>query len=230
METKKCGCCNLIKSKTEFGIHKRSSDGLRWECKSCKNEKSRIYRLNNIQKVKETQKKYRDNNRDKEKEYREKNKQTISQKQKEYRENNKEIISIYQKEYREENKEKIIKYREENKELHRKYAYNNYINNPLTKLKNSISCGIRRSLKNGKSKKTIEVLGCSLDFFKKYIEDKFLDGMNWDNHSKYGWHLDHIIPISSARNEEEIYKLNHYTNFQPLWASDNLSKSNKILI
>ena len=49
--------------------------------------------------------------------------------------------------------------------------------------------------------------------------------MSWEN--KGEWHLDHIIPISSATNEKEVYELNHYTNFQPLWSIDNLMKSNK---
>ena len=48
--------------------------------------------------------------------------------------------------------------------------------------------------------------------------------MSWSNHGK--WHLDHIIPISSARTKEEAIKLNHYSNFQPLWAIDNLVKHN----
>ena len=50
--------------------------------------------------------------------------------------------------------------------------------------------------------------------------------MTWENQGE--WHFDHIIPISSAQTEEEVIKLNHYTNFQPLWAEDNLRKSNKI--
>ena len=49
--------------------------------------------------------------------------------------------------------------------------------------------------------------------------------MTFENHGE--WHLDHIKPISLAKSEEEIIELNHYTNFQPLWAKDNLSKSNK---
>jgi hypothetical protein len=59
------------------------------------------------------------------------------------------------------------------------------------------------------------------------MENKFTEGMSWDNQGK--WHIDHIIPLSSANSEEEIYKLFHYTNLQPLWAKDNLSKHNKIL-
>jgi hypothetical protein len=51
--------------------------------------------------------------------------------------------------------------------------------------------------------------------------------MNWDNHGE--WHIDHKIPLSTAKNEEELYKLNHYTNLQPLWSTDNLKKSNKII-
>ena len=54
--------------------------------------------------------------------------------------------------------------------------------------------------------------------------------MCWDNYGKFGWHIDHIIPLSSASSEEEIFKLCHYTNLQPLWAFDNLSKGNKIII
>jgi hypothetical protein len=51
--------------------------------------------------------------------------------------------------------------------------------------------------------------------------------MNWQNHGE--WHFDHIYPVSLAKNEEELIKLNHYTNFQPLWKKDNLEKRNKII-
>jgi hypothetical protein len=61
----------------------------------------------------------------------------------------------------------------------------------------------------------------------KCKEEKFTEGMSWDN--KNEWHIDHIIPLSSAQTEEELYKLCHYTNLQPLWAEDNLRKSNKIV-
>jgi len=64
---------------------------------------------------------------------------------------------------------------------------------------------------------------------KKYLEDKFSEGMTWDNKGFYGWHIDHIIPLSSAKNEEDIIRLSHYTNLQPLWGKDNMKKGNKVI-
>ena len=76
--------------------------------------------------------------------------------------------------------------------------------------------------------KLFELLGCDWETFKTHIENQFLDGMTWDNHGQYGWHFDHIYPISLGQTQDEIDELNHYTNFQPLWWEDNLKKSNKI--
>jgi hypothetical protein len=77
-----------------------------------------------------------------------------------------------------------------------------------------------------KRSKTNDILGIDFDGFKKHIESKFAEGMNWENREL--WHIDHIIPISSAKTEEEVFKLNHYTNLQPLWAEDNYKKSDKL--
>ena len=71
------------------------------------------------------------------------------------------------------------------------------------------------------------VCGITYEEFKAYIESKFENGMTWKNHGE--WHLDHIIPVSQANSEEELIKLNHYSNFQPLWAYDNLSKGKSLL-
>ena len=51
--------------------------------------------------------------------------------------------------------------------------------------------------------------------------------MSWENAGQ--WHYDHIYPVSLAKDEEELIRLNHYTNFQPLWAEDNLRKGSKII-
>jgi hypothetical protein len=80
-----------------------------------------------------------------------------------------------------------------------------------------------------KKNKTFDIVGCTPEFLREYIEQKFTEGMSWDNYGRNGWHVDHIIPLSSAKNESEIYKLCHYTNLQPLWESENIKKSNKIL-
>jgi hypothetical protein len=88
-----------------------------------------------------------------------------------------------------------------------------------------ILCSIRRMGYTKKSK-TLEILGCTWEFFKSYIEQRFKEGMSWENHGK--WHFDHIVPISSAKSEKDVIKLNHYTNLRPLWAKDNLSKKDKV--
>ena len=76
---------------------------------------------------------------------------------------------------------------------------------------------------------TFKMLGCTPDELRLHLEKQFIDNMSWDNYGRYGWHIDHIIPISSAKTEEEVYKLAHYTNLQPLWAKDNYYKGDKIL-
>ncbi len=65
--------------------------------------------------------------------------------------------------------------------------------------------------------------------FIKHIESRFWPGMNWQNHAYYGWHIDHRIPLSSAKTVEEVAKLCHYSNLQPLWWNDNFAKGSKIL-
>lgn len=83
----------------------------------------------------------------------------------------------------------------------------------------------RGSNQFSKKAKTENILGCTIEEFRSYIESKFTDGMSLDNYGK--WHLDHIKPLALAKTEEEIVKLNHYTNFQPLWAADNIAKGSK---
>jgi hypothetical protein len=75
----------------------------------------------------------------------------------------------------------------------------------------------------------MSLVGCRLEVLIEHLESKFLYGMSWENYGKDGWHIDHKIPLSSAKTDREIYELCHYTNLQPLWAKDNLKKSNKII-
>ena len=119
------------------------------------------------------------------------------------------------------------------KEYFNKYQRERRKNDLLYKLtwniRTSISQSFARSCngKYKKSKPTEKILGCTMEFFKEYISSQFKNGMSYDKINEI--HLDHIIPISSAKSEEEIIRLNHYTNFQPLWAEDNFKKSDKII-
>ena len=174
------------------------------------------------------------------KEYRKKNGDILRSKQKEFRENNKELVAERKKNYwKNLSPEKKEELKVRKRELYHKNKYKesklHYVNEKLQtdelfKLKFNIRSLIRNAFNRKfttKSKKTIEILGCSFDEFKIYLESKFDVNMNWENQGTY-WHLDHIIPISSAKTEEDVYRLNHYTNFQPLFWLDNLKKSNKI--
>ncbi len=77
-----------------------------------------------------------------------------------------------------------------------------------------------------KNNKTFEIIGCTPQELKQHIENKFTEGMKWELIGRY-IHIDHIIPLCSANTEEEIYKLCHYTNLQPLWCDENYKKGSK---
>ena len=81
-----------------------------------------------------------------------------------------------------------------------------------------------------KNNKTIIIVGCTPLELREHLEKQFTNNMSWENHGIHGWHIDHIIPLSSGKTEDEILELFHYTNLQPLWAVDNLKKGGKLPI
>lgn len=130
---------------------------------------------------------------------------------------------------REKRKQQYWKDPEKAKLAAKEYMYQRIKQDPLYKLKVRYRKRVweaYRSKGYTKRSKTFDLLGCSHDVFKAHIETKFVDGMNWDNYGE--WHVDHIIPFASAKNEQEVAALCHYTNLQPLWASDNLRKGAKL--
>lgn len=80
------------------------------------------------------------------------------------------------------------------------------------------------------SKTIIKLLGCSIIQLKRHLESQFETGMNWQNHNSKGWHIDHVLPCASFNllDTVEQGKCFHYTNLQPLWATDNLSKGSRL--
>jgi len=217
--SKICTKCNVEKLSIEFHNNKSGKYGLTTRCKDCNKEKAKEYYQDNKEKKNEYDKKYRENNKEYRKKYYQDNKERTKEVDKKYRENNKEK----KKEYYQNNKEKII---ENNKE----YIKKRRLKDPLFKLKGDLRSLIGTSIRRKGYKKnsnTFNILGCEYSFFIKYMKEQFKDGMTWENHGE--WHIDHIIPMYAAQTEEEALVLNHYTNFQPLWAEENLYKSNKII-
>jgi len=200
---------------------------IKWREKNKENiiNYSKKYRKENKESIKEYNKKYRKENRE-----------SIKKREQKYREKNKEIIKekskIYEKNRDKEKRRKAKKiYREKNRERLREYSNNwsreKLKTDSLFKLRSSIRTNIGNSLiKRGytKENKTYNMLKCDYNFFMEWI-----NGIASNGH-QYGFgdlHLDHVIPISLAETEDELYLLNHYSNFQLLSADENLSKGNR---
>lgn len=144
-----------------------------------------------------------------------------------------EHVLHYQRKYRKNNKERIDQYKQKKKKKlmaqHSAYTKNKYLIDSLYRIKHNVRTRIYGALKRkGWSKvgKSSLLLGCTYEQLQAHLESMFKEGMTWKN--KGSWHIDHIIPLASAKTEEEIYRLCHYTNLQPLWAKDNLSKGAKL--
>lgn len=188
-------------------------------------EKKRVYdieyRKKNKEKLAKQQKEWAKNNPDKIIANRKRNKLSKKISDKKYSKKNKDKVNEIKRNWAKNNPDKI-------KKAKLKWVNKQILKDPLFKLKHYIRCGINQSFKrNGYSKKTrtYKILGCSYEEFKTHIELQWKPWMNWDNYGNpkdgilepnKSWDLDHIIPFSSAINENEVIKLNHYTNFQPL--------------
>ena len=96
-------------------------------------------------------------------------------------------------------------------------------------LRNQLGRVLNKKQKAKNNIKVLDLLGCSIKYLKEHLEKKFKPGMSWDNYGNLGWHIDHIKPLSLAKSAEDIVKgkFFHYTNLQPLWAEENIKKSNK---
>lgn len=186
-------------------------------------KKSKEKYQENKDKIYKKNKKWRDNNSDQQKKYKE-----IYNK--EYKEKNKEYFKEYYKQNKEKIKEIQIKNKDKNKENQRIYSKNRRKNDPLFKLSGNIRRMISRSFyRNGfkKNSKTNKIIGCTFEELKTHIESMFESWMTWENYGlyngelNYGWDIDHILPISLANNEDEVIKLGHYLNLQPLCSKIN---------
>ena len=237
METKVCTKCLIEKSLDDFYLEKKLYR--RSECKTCNIKRVSKWMELNSEKKKETSQNWYKINSEKE-----------IQRSREWKKNNPDKVKDYSQKWYENNSKKSIEnssiWKKNNiekiMESHKKYRENNpekikeTLKKSNQKPKRKMSSNIRRRLSQylklniiTKKNKTFEIVGCTPEFLKEHLEKQFKEGMSWENYGLYGWHIDHIIPLSSSKTEEEIYQLSHYTNLQPLWAEDNLKKGNKIL-
>lgn len=241
-----CSCCGEEKQLDMFNNDKHRKDGKYCYCRDC----CKIYNQSSARKehIKEYNKHYRETNKEYFKKYEQL--EYVKDYRKKYKiesEKRKEWEKEYHKKYKqlEYVKDAIKKYKqsEKGKKTIQKYINNKKQTDPLFNL----SCNIRKiigiSFKNKgykKNTKTEKILGCSVEEFKQHLESLFESWMTWNNYGNWNgytidknisWDIDHIIPISAAKTEEEIIKLNHYTNLQPLDSYTNrYIKRNKIIL
>ena len=202
---KKCNKCEKTKEETEFTKNKSY-------CKICINKRNKEYREKMGEKWKESRKKYYNKNIEK-----------MRSEKRNYCKVHKKEKSLYDIEYRKNNTEKIKQHKRNHHERNK--------NNPIYKIKRNLRRRIHHVIIDGyKSSSTFELIGCTPEQFKLYIESKFQDGMSWENYGTKGWHIDHIIPCCNfdLTDPEQQKICFHYLNQQPLWAKDNLKKGKTI--
>lgn len=195
---KKCSKCEKIKALEDFPKNKKCADGRRGTCKECTYSQDRI-----------SSRKYYQNNKEK-----------IAKKNQAYRENNKEKMADLFKKWATKNKAHIARKRRER-----------ISSDPLFKAVATLRRRLNKAIKSNQwshSGSFQSYIGCSQEQFFAHIQSKFKPGMTWENHGINGWHLDHIIPLSSAKSLDELYALSHFSNIQPLWAIDNIKKSDNM--
>lgn len=234
---KMCRECNFEKPFSEFYNNKKTKDGMVGKCKDCFKkyylykrdvikEKTRDYKRLNSETIKLKKKDYNKRNAKKiseyNREYGQKNRDAINRRSREYAAKNRDQLKYKRRKYRQENIETVNSRQREYRRIRRE-------KDPTFALVDRLRFSMNGALVRGefsKSKKTLDVLGCTSSEFSAHIERQFIKGMSWENRSK--WHLDHIIPISSAVSESDIYALSHFTNIRPMWAEDNMSKGSKM--
>lgn len=209
-----------------YKLNKENRKSYRLENKDKIRKQRKEYRTLNKDTIKESRKEYDLLNKDKKKEYQKKydvaNKDKIKERKRKYNLKNNDKVRKHQKEYYLKNKDKIRKHQKE-------YKNNREKTDPIFKFKRNLRNLIRNSITRygfTKKSKTFKIVGCSFEEAILHFQNRFTDGMTLANHGE--WHIDHIIPLSTASTEEEVIKLNHISNLQPLWADDNLSKSDKL--
>ena len=246
--TKVCSKCNEEKGFGEFSKSKMGKYGVHSNCKACVREYHKTHYQKHSDAIRKRTAAYYENNKEKaaagQKSYAEKNKEVIKECRAQHYKENFEQISKKQKEYYENNKSAVLERCEKWRSAHKDKMREWNTNWQRERRKNDIAFRLRGTLHSRvvmaikkKSKKavlTMELIGCTVDQLRTFLEAEFEEGMTWENYGRPkdgpGWEMDHIRPCASFNLEdpEEQKKCFHWTNLQPLWAADNLAKSDRL--
>lgn len=241
MKKKKCLKCLKIKILNEFNNNFAAHDGKATNCKLCVKIRNHKWYMKNKNRSAENRKKWRSKNKKRSnylaREWRKNNKERTKQIATKYREKNKDKIKECSKKWKSDNAEYIKKYQKEYCKKNRnkitaqssKRHMERYRSDVLYMIAHSLRRRLRNALINKQRRgSAVKDLGCTIEELKKYLEKKFTKGMSWKNYGR--WHIDHIVPLSSfdLTKKSQVKKACHYTNLQPLWAKDNLSKGDKV--
>lgn len=211
---KKCKTCNISKELELFDTCVGCTYNVRSECKACRSSKSKENYLANRGKILTQNKLWKQNNSKK-----------VFQANKLWKLNNQAQEQKNNRRYLDQNKDKIKDQRKQWEKRRRREE-------PKYRLRKNLSCLIRSSYRNGgysKSSKLHEIIGLPYKIFFNYLESTFIQNYGILPEC-WGWddiHIDHIMPLSSAKNKHDIHMLNHFTNLQLLISVDNIMKSNR---
>lgn len=244
--TKKCNKCGGVKTLDCFCKDKNAKDGYYTICKECKKkyvelhkEERDLYIKNYNEDHREERREYKKNydkthkeeRRQQSKIYREIHNEEIKQKEKDYRENNKERVSQTRHKTYIKNKYKKVLYMQKTKKRRNKRIKDKYQTDPLFKMKTNVRNSVKGAFKKqgfSKNSKTAKIVGCDWGFLYDHLFLSFIS--NYDRYPTENdiLEIDHIIPISTAKTEEDVIRLNHHTNFQWLLKKDNREKGDRL--
>jgi len=203
MSSKNCSKCGQLKLFTDFYKCSGKFDGLKSECKDCSKKRKTEYKKKFPEKIKQQDKQTKDK----------------------FRDRNKEIERNRYKNNTEQCKARNKKWRKDNPEYLREYY-----SQPQFRIAKNLRNRVRRALRGIiKSENTLSLIGMHIPEFMEYLSSRFQEGMSWENYGQ--WHIDHIRPCKSfdMSNESQQRECFHWSNMQPLWAIDNIIKSDNII-
>jgi hypothetical protein len=203
VESKACSTCRQVKAAAAFYRRPGSSTGLTSQCRECVSVRNRLNQ---------------DRKRAYNKTYVAQRREELREKQRQYHAANRDERNAKHREYAKANAARIQRQNQDWKNA-------KFRTDPLFALKLRIKNRVKAAFRKAGYRagtQTQQILGCSYEQFKCHLESHFQPGMSWANRGE--WHIDHHVPLASAKTADDLLALNRYTNLRPLWALDNIKK------